>query len=512
MQIKKTAIISIITLFFSTLSYGQNLSFTINNLGDTTVHMIRYLGEKMYYADTAEVKGGVVKFDGSKHETGMYALFLPGQKMLDFVHVQEDIDFRIEDKDRMAQTLTIKKSKMNMQFYKYVDFMIGQTKKRLPQIDRETASDAEKKAYDEKNKKITEDIVAFQKEMVAANKGNFVGDLINISVDIIIPDAPVDENGEAINPDWKYYYFIEHYWDNVNLKSNAIVRTPTFHKKLENYMSKNVLLQIPDTLIKYADKLIEKTLDSSLVFQYVVTQITSKAGKSDLMGMENVYVHMIEKYYDNNGKTRAFWMSEDGLKKLIEEAYKLKGTLIGDTAPRLILPDSTEKNWIDFYKIDAEYKVLYFWEATCGHCKKSTPKLQKLYAEKLKERNVEVYAIGKAMDENFELWKNFIIDNNLTFTNVGLTKSVYEQVKKDPYELLRQKVTTVESINYQTTYNVYSTPRIYVLDKDNVILYKRISIAQLEDILDKLQGVPEAEKLYPIEEEDPEERESATTK
>ncbi len=29
--------------------------------------------------------------------------------------------------------------------------------------------------------------------------------------------------------------------------------------------------------------------------------------------------------------------------------------------------------------IEAEYTILYFWEADCGHCKKSTPALYEVY-------------------------------------------------------------------------------------------------------------------------------------
>ncbi len=510
MQMKKITLLTLMTMVLSGISFGQDLTFKIDNLEDTTVNIIKYLGDKMYYADTAEFKDGSVKFDGSKLETGMYALYLPGQKMLDFVHEGERVDFSIKDKDNMQNTLTVNKSKNNQEFYKYVDFMTNNIRKRA-KTDGEikTASEDRKKVLKEELKALNKKVVDFQKEMAEANKGKFLGDLIRLNIEVEIPDAPRDENGVLIDSNWQYYYFIEHYWDNVNLKNNAIIRTPTFHKKLENYLSRNVLLQVPDTIIKYADKLIDKTIDTGTVFQYIVSHIASTSGKSEFMGMENVYVHMLDKYYCNDGESKAFWMDEEGLKKVCKRANELRPTLIGSVAPRLVLTDSTEKNWIDLYKVDAEYKVLYFWEATCGHCKKATPKLQKLYEEKFKERDIEVYAVGKAMESDFELWKKYIADHNLTFTNVGLTKSIYIEVKKNPYDLLSKRITTIESLNYQTTYDVYSTPRIFVLDKDNKILYKRISIAQLEDILDRLQGMPDAEKLFPIEEEDPEERENA---
>ena len=65
-------------------------------------------------------------------------------------------------------------------------------------------------------------------------------------------------------------------------------------------------------------------------------------------------------------------------------------------------------------------------------------------------------------------------------------------------QLLLSKYTTVQSLNYADTYDVYSTPRIYILDKDKVILYKQISIGQLEEIIDKLTGHASDPKLFPL--------------
>ena len=113
------------------------------------------------------------------------------------------------------------------------------------------------------------------------------------------------------------------------------------------------------------------------------------------------------------------------------------------------------------------------------------------------------------MGEEFEKWKKFITTHGLTFINVGLTKSVYEEAQENAYNIIKNHNTTLESLNYTKTYDIASTPRIFILDENNKILYKRLSISQLEEIMDRLQGVPDAEKLYPMSEEDPEDREHA---
>ena len=42
----------------TTFSFGQKLKFKVANQKDTTVFLVKYFGQKLYYADTAEMKGG----------------------------------------------------------------------------------------------------------------------------------------------------------------------------------------------------------------------------------------------------------------------------------------------------------------------------------------------------------------------------------------------------------------------------------------------------------------------
>ena len=219
------------------------------------------------------------------------------------------------------------------------------------------------------------------------------------------------------------------------------------------------------------------------------------------MGMDKVFVHMADTYYCPKDDTKAFWMSDENLTKVCERADKLRPLIIGAYAPRLILPDTTEKKWVDVYKIDADYKVLYFWDPNCGHCKKVTPKLQTLYAEKFKERNIEIIAIGKATGDDFEAWKSYINENGLEFINIGLTKNVYNLAQQDARQLIPM-YTNIGSLNYTATYDIYSTPRIFILDSENRIMFKQLSIAQLEEILDHLQGLDDVEKLFPASDEE----------
>jgi thiol-disulfide isomerase/thioredoxin len=164
------------------------------------------------------------------------------------------------------------------------------------------------------------------------------------------------------------------------------------------------------------------------MFEYVVGWLASTYGKSEIMGMDKVYLYMLDRYYCTKtpeGKYPATWVAEDKFGELCDNLKNKLNLVMGVRPPNLILKDTTDTKWIDFYSLKSEYTILYFWDPECGHCKKTTPKLARLYKEKLKARNVEVYSIGKAVGKDFEGWKKFIRENDLSFINVAVTDKLY---------------------------------------------------------------------------------------
>jgi hypothetical protein len=130
--------------------------------------------------------------------------------------------------------------------------------------------------------------------------------------------------------------------------------------------------------------------------------------------------------------------------------------------------------------------------------------MARLYEEKLKARNVEVFAVGKATGEDFEKWKAFIKTHNLTFINVAITRWLFEEATKDPWQFI-PKFTNVQSLQYQEYFDVVANPKVFILDKDKKIIGKNLSIGQIEEYLDRLQGVPDAPKMFPVDQEEPQE-------
>ncbi len=504
----------------SSCSISQKIKFKVPGYSDTTVHLVKYFGKNLYYADTAIIKNGVVEFDGTKQKAGMLGLLLPGQKFFQFVYNNEEVSIEtLENKNEKGEVdfyknMKIVKSRENKVFLDYLNFISSKRNELTKLSDSLSKMEASSEAHKNLTKQIesvNKSVSDYQKSIMSNNPDLLWSKYVGMTIDVEVPEAPKDEKGNILDSNFRYNYYRKHYWDNVDFNDDRLVNSPDFHSKLEYLFSSKMTIQHWDTIIKYAFELCDQLNPKSKAFEYCVSYITSTYGKSNIMGMDKVYLYMVERYYckrDANGNSIATWVKPDKLDELCKDIPIKKNLVIGVRPPNVILRDTTDVNWKGFYDLTSDYTILYFWDPECGHCKKTTPKLETLYKEKFKARNVEIFAVGKAVGEDFEKWKKFIKDNKLTFINVGVTDQLFKDAsdKTDNQSKLHNllRYTTIESLNYQTTYDIFSTPRVFVLDKNKKIIAKGISISQLEDLIDREQGFTDLPKLFPP---DPEEDE-----
>ena len=153
----------------------------------------------------------------------------------------------------------------------------------------------------------------------------------------------------------------------------------------------------------------------------------------------------------------------ENYKEILVDREDLKNKLnlvIGAQPPNLILKDTTDTKWFDFYSLKSDYTIVYFWDPECGHCKKTTPVLLDLY-HNMKDKGVVVYAVGTELENDD--WKKYIIEHQLDFINVSDTPEHPDY--------------------FRTIYDIYSTPRIFILDKDKKIIAKQLSVEQIEEFI-----------------------------
>jgi len=443
-------------------SKGYDIKAKIKGLKqDEQCFLGNYFGDKQYVQDTAKIDSkGYVEFKkDEKVAGGIYFIVLPDRKYFEIIMDEQQI-FSVEtDTNDLINNMKVKGSSDNQMFYDYLKFIDAKHKLIMPLSDKikelpEKSDEAN--AVREKIKAINKDVENYKLDFIKKYPDKFLSKVFLASKEVEVPKAPLLANGKTDSL-FTYNYYKTHYFDDVDFTDDRLLRTPIFHNKLNNYIT-NLVLQLPDSISKEADYLISKTKDNKEVFKYLVWFITNYSERSNIMGMDGAFVHMVETYYKTN---KAFWITPTQLQKIVDRSNKLKPLLLGKIAPNVTVLDSIGKKH-SLLDVKAKYTVLYIWSTDCGHCKKMTPILKDFYIAN-KSKDIEVFALCTETD--LDKWKEKVLEYDASWINVW-----------DP----------INMSNFRDIYDVYSTPVVYLLDKDKKILAKRIDVTQLQEFIDKL--------------------------
>lgn len=473
-----TQIITAFILYFSINSFagnqeGYTIKITIKGLKDGSMCLLaNYYGDKQYIKDSslANAKGEVIFKGTEKWPQGIYLFVPPNKKYFDFV-MDEGQNFSLEsDTLDFIKYMKVKGSEENKFFYDYQTFMSGKQKQIEPLQELYKKVKANKdsaKIVSDKISEVDKSVKDYKINFIKANPKSFVAKLFKAMEEPEIPETPILSNGKK-DTTFAYHYYKTHFFDNIDFSDDRLLRTPIFHNKIKQYMEK-LTPQTPDSINISADYIVEKARANQEIFKYIVYWLTFTYESSKIMGMDAVFVHLVEKYYVTK---QAFWVDSTQLYKITNRAFELRPLLIGKKAPAINMPDSTGK-YISLYDVKAKYTIVIFWDHGCGHCKKEIPKLVDVYNNKLKAKGVQVYAVES--EDKPEDWKKFINEYKLNWINVQ--------------ELDNYKRAVTKKI-----YDIYSTPVIYLLDENKIIKAKRIESDQLENIILMLDKEKEKEQ------------------
>ena len=472
---------------------SYEIKIKINGLKDSVAYLANYVGRNIFYYDTAIVKNGEFTFRKEKYPHGVYAIIAslkPKPIYFDILINEKNISLET-DLDNIIPKMNVKVSEENKLFYNYINYLRIQSMKKNPLMSQRESLDKnldkEKiKSIETKVKNIDSLVMKFQLDFVKKNQDKYVGKLMNMSVEIEIPDAPKEiTDKEEINI-WKYEYYKNHYLDKIDFKDERLGRSALFHNQISNYFMK-VIPQIPDTINKRLTQYMNNLQPGGDMMKYSVEYLTYAHVKTKLMGMDAVYVHMADNYI-LNGKSE--WIGKDKIEKIRPKVDKMRPTLLGKTAPNIILADTTEKNWKNLHEVKSDYTLLIFWSDDCGHCKREIPKYKKFYdsIKKATDVSFEIFAVCTHLENTG--WRKFIKQHNLNWINVSdfpdLRDNYSKYIKRTTYvngEKITTGFTDGKSINFRNSYDVFVTPVGYLLDKNKKIIAKQFEFEQLDGIL-----------------------------
>jgi thiol-disulfide isomerase/thioredoxin len=198
--------------------------------------------------------------------------------------------------------------------------------------------------------------------------------------------------------------------------------------------------------------------------------------------MDKVFVDLVNEYYVK-GKVK--WLDDKQLAKIVDRAKALKYSVCGNIAHNITLPGIDGTTWKSLHDIEAKYTVMVIWESSCGHCKKEMPVLQRIY-EEWHDKGLEIYAIGNDFEP--EPWLEYLKTTNYTDW-IHVSDNPLINAQDSAAALIYSRITDLESLNFRTTFDVFSTPKLFLLDENKKILAKQIGALQLAEMLYRLEGL-----------------------
>ncbi len=457
--VKSIAFVFLFALSAQVFSQGYNIKFKINGAHDSLFQIAVYYGKYQTLIDSAfaDSKGNIVFKGSDTLSGGIYLLAMNKKHLFDFIiDKEQQIQFETDTSNYIGH-MKVKGSIENKVFFDYQQVSVSNQLKIKPYQDAygRTKDNKDSAAfYRAKMDEIIKTVISFQDSIKKNYPNSLWVKVLKCTEEIKVPDPPTLPNGKK-DSIWSYYYYKNHYWDNYDLMDSRMLRTPMFHEKLANYFDK-VVIQSPDTITKEAKSLIDRTYEKGDLFKYMVWFVTYNYETSKIMGFDAVFVDMVDAYYKTN---KAWWASPSTNENMIKRAERIRSTMIGKKAPELIMPDSNNR-YVSFYNLKANYTFLIFWDTDCGHCKKELPLIKDFYDKYKKEYGIEVFAID--IDSDLARWKKYISEHNHTWYSVTGTSA---------------------NVDYRDIYDIYSTPVIFILDKDKKVIAKRIGSDQLEDFM-----------------------------
>ncbi|MBQ9253772.1 MAG: redoxin domain-containing protein [Bacteroidales bacterium] len=461
---KRISLLAIVLFAFLSSSYAQyNIRFEVKNSTDDTVILGQYYMGGTFALDTSINKSGKFSFSNKKEtlKQGIYFFSNKKGKFCEFIVTDsQNMTFKTTDED-WVNNLIVKGSKDEQIYLDYIKKSNKHTA-IFQSLSKEASS---KEEYDRKLNDLKIESDSLKEDFMNKYPQHFLTKVLKSSLAIKLPefekiykeDGVVDSSAMQ-KIQWNYVK--RHYFDNIDLTCEGLLRTPkgVFSRFYEAYWNDVMKYEKVDTIIYYADSLINECKDNKEMEKYFINDITRRYLLDNVMGHDAVYVHMVDKYFKTG---RVTWFHPSDLDMNIERANKWKNILIGKYVPDLACPETDDNStWHSLSSMNNKYKILIFWSVECGHCTVEMPKIAEWYKDNKDIYNVGIYAVHTEGD--ISDMQTFIKKYNMNWINVNGLYANYD---------------------WHEYFDIEKTPVIYILDKNNKILAKNVAAEKIGDLL-----------------------------
>ena len=218
------------------------------------------------------------------------------------------------------------------------------------------------------------------------------------------------------------------FWDGIETFDGPTDENPILAAQIDFYFDK-LVAPLPDSITLEINRLIERTENNPELRDFVLWHLLEKYRHPEYMSQDQVFVWLYDNYFS---QLEIKDLNERNLAMIRDKAERLRRLALFNIAPDIKLNDS-----IDLQSIESEYTVLFFYDHDCGLCHQEMRDLDSVCT---------IYPKITALK----------IDMN----------------------------TDAEGLNALfDTYDIETTPLIYVLDKNKRIIAKKIQANQIPLII-----------------------------
>lgn len=471
-QLKIAAILLIFFVIANQLSLSQNykIDIFISEQPNEEVIVGRIKGDKFTPVDTVMPKAGNISFELSNSAaTGVYRLLL-GQTVyaqvmheapqkLDFIFNKENC-FLKSNFNSPSDSLLVIESEENMVWAHFSD--LDKTYKKqliglVTQINyfQEKSDD---KYYTEKRRKetikkyneIQQKRNALVSSSVKKHPNLFATKMIKMYTEPFMDGNLSEKVRNRI--------FERDFFKGLDFSDEQLLNSAVYTKKVYSYLTSYTKKELSHEdkvkeMNRAADRIIEHTNSNKVVGAYIVDFLMRGF---EMLQFDEVLQHIAEVYTPSVP-------CKDGDKSTLNRRLNYQKMLPGTLAPQFSLIDVIGDS-VSLSDISSNYKLIIFWASWCPHCKQLLPNIYQWYLN----RDVDIEVIAISIDENQDDWRSFVTERDYNWINCS------EPEKWDG--------------KVATEYNIYATPTMFLLDKENQIISKPLTF---NDFLDRIMSLPE---------------------
>ncbi len=399
---------------------GYNIKITVSDIPAEKVYLMGYVGTETWTADSAVVAkdGSFVFRSKTALPKGFYHVVGTDEK--EYLEIVVDKTSQFSIKTTMAELRSkreIKKSPENSAFFEF-------QKATLMTVLTPTARESVYRSF---------------ADMSPASL---------LSVFLKAMSRPSEEARSDT------FFLCNRYFDQIDLNDERLLHVPMVPKKVMDYF--NLLPLSPDSMVKYTDLFLQK-IDNKEVERYYLAQLF-KHYSDYVPNYDVVLVHLYDTYCVGG---KCDFLDDSRLRIIGNRVKRARKLMPGAEVPEIV-SYGADGNTISTADLKSKYLLLWVWDPDCDDCVELTPKLNKIFEENAAAYDFDVYAV--ALTEDFDLWQNFVNENNLAWHNTSLAGGE-------------------ANFDLQEYFDIMTTPFVLLLDENRKIVAKQFGINELLQLM-----------------------------